>query len=439
MSVSMSNYLEKYIRALVFGNQTWAGKPTTFYVSLHTADPTDATSAETLVASTEISGKGYSRISIACNNSNWTVARDTVTNALTISGGASATADWGTITHVGIYDAATRGNLLFFGALAESKAITQYGSASFEAGTIAIQLGSSWGTVYATKVLRYLFQAASWTNVSTFYFGLGTNADANQLYGEPIAIEGASATAYARGTQANTTAKWPASTSNASSTSIATAVANFVASTADWGTLSYQAILDAAIVTGKTYTQSTTTVTVASVAHGLGSTSTLPANTALGSLSGTYTISSTTVTVTLPVGHGFNTGDLICLTYAGGGSATSGRYTITASTATTVTVTDSGGGGSTPGTVTAQWPLYVDLWFLSTSAAYCTSKRYVVNAITSADAFTVVGDVSQTVTTSNVVYSAANLLLFASLTTPVVVNATDTTSIPASGITATVD
>jgi hypothetical protein len=436
MSVSMSNYLEKYIRALIFGNQTWAGKPTTFYVSLHTADPTDATSAENLVASTEISGKGYSRISIACNNSNWTVARHTVTNALTISGGASATADWGTITHVGIYDAATRGNLLFFGALAESKAITQYGSASFEAGTIAIQLGSSWGTVYATKVLRYLFQAASWTNVSTFYFGLGTNADANQLYGEPIAIEGASATAYARGTQANTTAKWPASTTNPSATSIATAVANFVASTADWGTLSYQAILDAAIVTGKTYTQSTTTVTVASVAHGLGSISTLPANSAFGSLSGTYSAVSTAVTVTLPVGHGFNAGDLICLTFSG--SAAAARYTVTASTATTVSVT-LGSGVTESGTVTAQWPLYVDLWFLSSSAAYCTSKRYVVNAITSADAFTVVGDVSQTVTTSNVVYSAANLLLFASLTTPVVVNNTDTTSIPASGITATVD
>lgn len=435
----MTNYLEKYIRALTYGNQLWAGKPSTFYLSLHTASPTDGTAAEVLAANTEVSGKGYARIAIACNNSNWTIARNVVTNAAVISGGASATADWGTITHFGIYDAASRGNLLFYTAFSESKTISQYGSASFDAGTISLELGGGCGEVMGFKILRYLFQAASWTNISTFYHGVGTNADQRQLYGEPIAVEGDSATAYARATMANSTAKWPASVTDASATSNASAVNNFPTATADWGTLSYHGILDAAIVTGKTYTQSTTTVTVSSVAHSLGSTSTLPANAALGSLTGTYTISGTTVTVALPVGHGFSTGDYICLTYAGGGSATSGRYTITAVTATTVTVTDSGAGGSTGGTVTARWPLYVDIWFQSTSADYNTSKRYLVNEITSADAFTIVGDVSQTVTTSNCVYSIANLLLWFPLSTPITVNSTDTTSIPVGALSMSVD
>ena len=438
--MSAANYLEKYVRALMLGNQLWAARPSTLYLSLHTGDPTDGTSAELLAtSSTEISGKGYSRISIACSNSNWTIARNVATNALAISGGASATADWGSITHWGLYDAASRGNLLFHGAFAEAKSITQYGSASFAAGEISIEFAGGVGEVMAFKVLRYLFQAASWTNVSTHFLGLGTAADQRQLYGEPVAIEAASATGYARGTQANTTAKWPASSSNASNTSNATGITNFPTATADWGTLGYEAALDAAIVTGKTWAQLTgaTTVTVASVAHGLGSTSTFPANTALGSLSGTYSSVSTAMVVTLPVGHGFNTGDLICLTFSG--AALDARYTVTAATDTTVSVTLASGVTET-GTVTAAWPLYVDLWFLTSTVAYPTSQRYLVTAITGVDAFTVTaGNTAASDTTGTLVYSAANVLHWWPLSTPITVNSTDTTSLPAGGVTMTVD
>jgi len=435
--MSATNHIEKYVRGLMLGNQLWAARPTTLYLSLHTGDPTDGTATEGLAAvSTEVSGKGYSRIAISCTNSNWTIARNIVTNAQAISGSASASADWGSLTHWGLYDSSSRGNLLFYGAFAEAKSIVQYGSASFAAGEISLEFAGGVGEVMAFKVLRYLFQAASWTAVSTHFFGLGTAADQRQLYGEPVAVEAASTTGYARGTQANAAAKWPASSTNPSNTSNATGVTNFPSAAADLGTLGYEAILDTAIVTGKTWTQSGTTVTVTSVAHGLGATSTPPANSALGSLSGTYSAVSTAVTVTLPVGHGFNTGDLICLTFSG--SAVAARYSITAVTATTVSVTLAIGVTET-GTVTAAWPLYVDLWFQTTSAAYPTSQRYVVNSITGVDAFTVTVANSQTVTTSNLAYSAANVLHWWALTTPVNVNATDTTSLPAGALTMSVD
>jgi len=75
-----------------------------------------------------------------------------------------------------------------------------------------------------------------------------------------------------------------------------------------------------------------------------------PANVAFTSnvaLSGTYTTSTTTCTVTVSAGHGLVTGARVLLVFTTGGSAT-GPYTVTVTSATafTVTVTSSSNSGN---------------------------------------------------------------------------------------------
>jgi hypothetical protein len=451
MAYSTSNFLESKLRSLVTGGQLWAQRPSAFYFSLHTADPTDGTTTEGLAAkSTEVVGNGYARTSVACNNTNWTVAKNVVTNAAAISGGANATAAWGTITHVGIYDAAKGGNLLFSAALDEAIDVPAFGSVSFDAGDVTLTLAVGYGEVTACKLLRYLFQNASYTSPSAFYASLGANADAAALYGEPVTQGDPSGsttpanTGYTtRGSIANAVGNFPASSNSPSISTNSAAIANFPKALTDWGTFSYFALLDGNFVTGKTFAQTLGVITVTSAAHGLGATSNLPSNPGLGSLSGTFSNDGSGVcTVTLPVGHGFNPGDLVCLTFGSG--PTSARLTVVSVTATTIVV-NSGYNTVSTGTVTAAWPLYVDLYFQSvtdgggSTPTFPVSRRYLVKAITGTGSFTVDADLSQTVTSSTLAWSGANVILFNALVTPVTIRTNDTTSLPVGALTVEID
>lgn len=119
---AMSNYLEAaLLDALV--NEVAFTSPST-WISLYTSDPTDADSG------TEVTGGSYARVRIyenAGGSPDWTLAAvdgigygvendDDVTFP-------TATASWGVVTHFGIHDAATSGNLLYHGALDESKTV----------------------------------------------------------------------------------------------------------------------------------------------------------------------------------------------------------------------------------------------------------------------------------------------------------------------------
>ena len=81
--------------------------PANLYFALSTADPTADASGLT-----EPSGGGYAREEVARNTSNWSAGSDgTVANAVELVW-PTATADWGTITHIAIMDASTGGNML---------------------------------------------------------------------------------------------------------------------------------------------------------------------------------------------------------------------------------------------------------------------------------------------------------------------------------------
>ena len=106
-----SNYLENALINAVLRNTSYTS-PTTVYVALFTSDPTDAGSG------TEVSCGSYSRTSVTFGSPS---------NGVTTSNSdctfPQATASWGTVTHIGLYDASTSGNLLFHTPLDTSKTI----------------------------------------------------------------------------------------------------------------------------------------------------------------------------------------------------------------------------------------------------------------------------------------------------------------------------
>lgn len=107
----MSNYLEDALINATLRATTFTS-PATVYVSLHTADPTDAGTG------TEVSGGSYARKSVTFGSP----SNGVTTNSADVTFD-QATADWGTITHIGIFDALTSGNLYYHTPLTVSKVV----------------------------------------------------------------------------------------------------------------------------------------------------------------------------------------------------------------------------------------------------------------------------------------------------------------------------
>jgi hypothetical protein len=124
---AFSNYLENKVLDHVFGGVTY-NAPATLYLGLYTTDPGDDNSG------TECSGTSYARQTIA-----FTVTADTASNSAAVEFPVAGSS-WGTITHVGILDALTSGNLLAHGALTVSKAIDSGDVFRVEIGDLDITL-----------------------------------------------------------------------------------------------------------------------------------------------------------------------------------------------------------------------------------------------------------------------------------------------------------
>jgi hypothetical protein len=129
-----STYLEGQLLNVIFRTQA-AWKPSAIYIGLLTAAPTDAGGG------TEVSGGSYARVAVPQLDANWTVPAGTprsINNANAITFPAP-TANWGVVTHIGIYDAATAGNLLYWAALTTAKTINNGDAApSFASGACVI-------------------------------------------------------------------------------------------------------------------------------------------------------------------------------------------------------------------------------------------------------------------------------------------------------------
>jgi len=108
--MSFSNEFETRVLNYVFTASS-VTRPTAWHVALYTAAPNDSGGG------TEVSGGAYARQSVA-----FTVSGNTATNSGAVEY-PTATASYGTVSHVGVFDAATGGNLIAYAALSASKAI----------------------------------------------------------------------------------------------------------------------------------------------------------------------------------------------------------------------------------------------------------------------------------------------------------------------------
>jgi hypothetical protein len=123
---AFSNYTENKLIDHIFRNTAWT-MPTTIYVGLYTAAPSDAGGG------TEVTGGSYARVAVGPSTTAWTATQGGTAGASSGTGGQTAnaaditfpapTANWGVVTHFGIFDALTTGNLLFHEALTASKTI----------------------------------------------------------------------------------------------------------------------------------------------------------------------------------------------------------------------------------------------------------------------------------------------------------------------------
>ena len=133
------NWLKLVYQAVAWANMAdnAATSPfTNIYVELSTGTLT-ATSAQN---TTEAAYTSYARVAVARTTGGWGLSSQTISNVAAITFPA-ATANWGTITHVAIFDAATSGNMLMYSALDSSVIINSSDTFEFAAGALNIQLG----------------------------------------------------------------------------------------------------------------------------------------------------------------------------------------------------------------------------------------------------------------------------------------------------------
>lgn len=143
---AFSDYLENKLVDFLFRGQTFT-PPATLYVALFTTADNDAGSARV-----EVSGGSYARVAVTSSLANWagtqgagTSVASTGTSGTTSNNNAitfpAPTASWGVIQGIGIFDAASGGNELWYGALTTPKTVNSGDAApSFAAAALSIQI-----------------------------------------------------------------------------------------------------------------------------------------------------------------------------------------------------------------------------------------------------------------------------------------------------------
>jgi hypothetical protein len=128
-----SDYLENKLLDHIVGKTSYS-MPTA-YIALCTTAPTDASTGSTIV---EANYTGYARKSTS--GSDWEAASSGHTqNAGALTFGACS-AGSSTVTHFAVCDASSGGNMLFFGSLGSSLAVSTGITPEFAAGDLDVYL-----------------------------------------------------------------------------------------------------------------------------------------------------------------------------------------------------------------------------------------------------------------------------------------------------------
>ena len=128
---ALSNYAELKILDLLFENTAYTAPNA--YLALFTSDPTDAGSGNEVAALYD-----YARVLIDDKMSS--ASAGSITNNANITFAPANGGSFGTVTHIGIYDASTSGNLTAHGILAAAKQIDDGDTFQITTGSLTISI-----------------------------------------------------------------------------------------------------------------------------------------------------------------------------------------------------------------------------------------------------------------------------------------------------------
>lgn len=126
---ALTNYLENKVLDHSLGKTSYT-MPTT-YLALYTTAPTDSS------AGTEVSGGSYARQALSTALGAASGGSSTTSSDITFP---TASASWGTVVAVGVCDASTAGNVLWYGTLDTSKAVGSGDVFKISSGQITFSL-----------------------------------------------------------------------------------------------------------------------------------------------------------------------------------------------------------------------------------------------------------------------------------------------------------
>ena len=138
---NLTDYAENKMIDHLFRAATFT-KPTTLYIALFTAAPTDAGGG------TEVTGGSYARQALNPSDTNWYATQGGTTGASSGTGGATsnvpeiafpqASANWGTVVAAAIMESVSGGNMLLWGNLTASKVINSGDQFRFATGNLSV-------------------------------------------------------------------------------------------------------------------------------------------------------------------------------------------------------------------------------------------------------------------------------------------------------------
>lgn len=129
--MSLSNYSENLVLTWLLTN-TAVTRPTAWYASTHTADPGETGANETTTGA----DADYVRKSTTFTDGSSGSSSNEAGITWTVASGSGGY----TITHVGLWDAATSGNCLAVGALYASHTVSASSVVSFAIGDLVVTL-----------------------------------------------------------------------------------------------------------------------------------------------------------------------------------------------------------------------------------------------------------------------------------------------------------
>lgn len=229
MAIHLSDYLEPIVLNLLLRDTAYT-PASTIYLGLFSALSDDGGTV------TEFAGDGYERPAVVFG----AASAGKVTNQQVTF--ATPTADWPEATHVGLFDADSGGNLLFWGELAEPRTALDGEAPVFAAGDLTVDLiaNSSIASQHiANALLNRILRNQSWTSITPW---LALSRADPGVDGSALDEPGGG-DSYAR---VNTTGDWSAAAEDGDGYESSNENAiEFPTASGGWGELTHNALMDA--------------------------------------------------------------------------------------------------------------------------------------------------------------------------------------------------